>query len=104
MAFCFRVYPKQIEVSFHSFFPLSHQTDEQEVINFLLNTEIIPLCLRIMESGSELSKTVSFYSSSPGSKPFFTAKAIHCIFIISMHLRESIYRVKTKQKTPTNIC
>uniref|UniRef100_A0A2K6RAV1 CCR4-NOT transcription complex subunit 9 n=1 Tax=Rhinopithecus roxellana TaxID=61622 RepID=A0A2K6RAV1_RHIRO len=26
-----------------------------EVINFLLTTEIIPLCLRIMESGSELS-------------------------------------------------
>lgn len=35
------------------------QTDEAEVINFLLTTEIIPLCLRIMESGSELSKTVS---------------------------------------------
>ena len=34
------------------------QTDEQEVITFLLTTEIIPLCLRIMESGSELSKTV----------------------------------------------
>ncbi|KAK3108712.1 hypothetical protein FSP39_014018 [Pinctada imbricata] len=33
------------------------KTDEQEVINFLLTTEIIPLCLRIMESGSELSKT-----------------------------------------------
>ena len=28
------------------------------MINFLLTTEIIPLCLRIMESGSELSKTV----------------------------------------------
>lgn len=36
------------------------KTDEQEVINFLLTTEIIPLCLRIMESGSELSKTVFF--------------------------------------------
>lgn len=36
------------------------KTDEQEVINFLLTTEIIPLCLRIMESGSELSKTVKF--------------------------------------------
>ena len=35
------------------------QTDEPDVINFLLTTEIIPLCLRIMESGSELSKTVS---------------------------------------------
>ena len=28
------------------------------MINFLLQTEIIPLCLRIMETGSELSKTV----------------------------------------------
>ncbi|KAG0724988.1 CCR4-NOT transcription complex subunit 9 [Chionoecetes opilio] len=36
-------------------------TDEQEVINFLLTTEIIPLCLRIMESGSELSKTVATF-------------------------------------------
>ena len=35
------------------------KTDEQDVITFLLTTEIIPLCLRIMESGSELSKTVS---------------------------------------------
>ena len=40
------------------------QTDEQEVINFLLTTEIIPLCLRIMESGSELSKTVSSFSNT----------------------------------------
>jgi len=31
------------------------------VINFLLTTEIIPLCLRIMESGSELSKTVATF-------------------------------------------
>lgn len=37
------------------------QTDEAEVINFLLTTEIIPLCLRIMESGSELSKTVATF-------------------------------------------
>lgn len=40
------------------------KTDEQEVINFLLTTEIIPLCLRIMESGSELSKTVRLLSSN----------------------------------------
>lgn len=33
--------------------------DDTEVINFLLSTEIIPLCLRTMEMGSELSKTVS---------------------------------------------
>jgi hypothetical protein len=31
------------------------------VINFLLTTEIIPLCLRIMETGSELSKTVATF-------------------------------------------
>ncbi|CAG0912738.1 unnamed protein product [Notodromas monacha] len=37
------------------------KSDEQEVINFLLTTEIIPVCLRIMESGSELSKTVATF-------------------------------------------
>jgi len=31
------------------------------VINFLLSTEIIPLCLRTMEMGSELSKTVATF-------------------------------------------
>lgn len=31
------------------------------MINFLLTTEIIPLCLRIMETGSELSKTVAIF-------------------------------------------
>ena len=33
--------------------------DNTEVIQYLINTEIIPLCLRIMERGSELSKNVS---------------------------------------------
>jgi CCR4-NOT transcription complex subunit 9 len=37
------------------------KTDETEVITFLLTTEIIPLCLRIMEMGSELSKTVATF-------------------------------------------
>jgi CCR4-NOT transcription complex subunit 9 len=37
------------------------QVDDSEVITFLLNTEIIPLCLRIMENGSELSKTVATF-------------------------------------------
>lgn len=37
------------------------KTDEEEVINFLLTTEIIPLCLKIMDSGSELSKTVATF-------------------------------------------
>jgi CCR4-NOT transcription complex subunit 9 len=37
------------------------KTDEPEVINFFLTTEIIPLCLRIMDTGSELSKTVATF-------------------------------------------
>jgi CCR4-NOT transcription complex subunit 9 len=37
------------------------KNDSTEVINFLLQTEIIPLCLRIMESGTELSKTVAIF-------------------------------------------
>ncbi|CAL8069774.1 unnamed protein product [Calicophoron daubneyi] len=37
------------------------KTDEPEVITFLLGSEIIPLCLVIMESGSELSKTVATF-------------------------------------------
>lgn len=35
--------------------------DDSEVISFLLQTEIIPLCLRIMDTGSELSKTVATF-------------------------------------------
>lgn len=35
--------------------------DDSEVVSFLLQTEIIPLCLRIMETGSELSKTVATF-------------------------------------------
>eukprot|EP01112_Ceratiomyxa_fruticulosa_P014691 TRINITY_DN4229_c0_g1_i1.p1 TRINITY_DN4229_c0_g1~~TRINITY_DN4229_c0_g1_i1.p1 ORF type:complete len:316 (-),score=35.80 TRINITY_DN4229_c0_g1_i1:178-1125(-) len=35
--------------------------DDPDVIDFLLSTEIIPLCLRIMETGSELSKTVATF-------------------------------------------
>ena len=34
------------------------QADDPTVISFLLRTEIIPLCLQIMESGARLSKTV----------------------------------------------
>jgi CCR4-NOT transcription complex subunit 9 len=37
------------------------QNENSDVINFLLSTEIIPLCLRIMETGSELSKTVAIF-------------------------------------------
>ncbi len=37
------------------------KVDDTEVVTYLLNTEIIPLCLRIMENGSELSKTVATF-------------------------------------------
>lgn len=37
------------------------KNDSSEVVNFLLQTEIIPLCLKIMEDGSELSKTVAIF-------------------------------------------
>eukprot|EP00939_MAST-03C_sp_MAST-3C-sp1_P001060 g1060.t1 len=37
------------------------KVDDSEVVSFLLQTEIIPLCLRIMESGSDLSKTVATF-------------------------------------------
>ena len=37
------------------------KVDNCDVINYLLNTEIIPLCLRIMENGSELSKTIATF-------------------------------------------
>lgn len=40
---------------------LVKQNENSDVINFLLSTEIIPLCLRIMEAGSELSKTVAIF-------------------------------------------
>jgi CCR4-NOT transcription complex subunit 9 len=40
---------------------LIEQVDDPDVVNFLLQTEIIPLCLRIMEMGSELSKTVATF-------------------------------------------
>eukprot|EP01084_Bolivina_argentea_P295112 507998_1 len=35
--------------------------DDGDVINFLLQTEIIPLCIRIMETSSALSKTVATF-------------------------------------------
>ncbi|VDM43247.1 unnamed protein product [Toxocara canis] len=40
---------------------LVNTDDQEEIVNFLLTTEIIPLCLRFMESGCELSKTVAIF-------------------------------------------
>lgn len=42
-------------------FSFGTEPDDTDVISFLLSTEIIPLCLRIMETGSELSKTVATF-------------------------------------------
>ncbi|KAJ9632876.1 uncharacterized protein PV06_09787 [Exophiala oligosperma] len=38
-----------------------NNNNSSPTITFLLTTEIIPLCLRIMETGSELSKTVAIF-------------------------------------------
>jgi CCR4-NOT transcription complex subunit 9 len=35
--------------------------DDETVVSFLVATEIIPLCLRIMETGSDLSRTVATF-------------------------------------------
>lgn len=37
------------------------KNDNPDVVTFLLQTEIIPLCLRIMEGGTEISKTVAIF-------------------------------------------
>mmetsp|Transcript_23857 Transcript_23857/g.34995 ORF Transcript_23857/g.34995 Transcript_23857/m.34995 type:complete len:322 (+) Transcript_23857:119-1084(+) len=37
------------------------KVDDPDVVSFLLQTEIVPLCLRIMDTGSELSKTVATF-------------------------------------------
>ena len=51
-----------MQLAYFAFMSLSGvQVDDTEVINFLLSTEIIPLCLRTMEMGSELSKTVATF-------------------------------------------
>ena len=50
------------------------KVDDTEVVNFLLQTEIIPLCLRIMENGSELSKTVATFI--PSAKARYTSKSL----------------------------
>ena len=50
-----------VKIEFREAVWLWAQVDDTEVINFLLSTEIIPLCLRTMEMGSELSKTVATF-------------------------------------------
>jgi CCR4-NOT transcription complex subunit 9 len=37
------------------------KAEDPDVVRFLLGTEIVPLCLKIMEKGTELSKTVATF-------------------------------------------
>lgn len=67
------------------------KTDEQEVINFLLTTEIIPLCLRIMESGSELSKTVHCYYTSCSNSPPIDLSQMWWICLKHMKLHKLLF-------------
>lgn len=65
--------------------------DDSRVVDFLVQIEIIPLCLRIMSSGTELSKTVATYviqkilSDNKGlmsvSKSFFGPSKKHSPFL-----------------------
>lgn len=40
---------------------MTFQADSEEVVTFLISSKIIPLILRIMETGSELSQTVATF-------------------------------------------
>lgn len=42
-------------------FEFLFQTDNEDVVQFLVSTKIIPLLLRIMETGSELPRTVATF-------------------------------------------
>ena len=48
------------------------QQDDPGVVEFLLSTEIIPLSLRIMEVGTDLSRTVSFPDDADDAEPQHT--------------------------------
>ena len=37
------------------------KADDEDVIKFVLNTEIVPLCLKIMDKGIEISRTVATF-------------------------------------------
>ncbi|KAF8954978.1 Cell differentiation protein rcd1 [Entomortierella lignicola] len=58
---CVASHPETREMFLNGVIGALVKNDNTEVITFLLSTEIIPLCLRIMETGSELSKTVAIF-------------------------------------------
>uniref|UniRef100_A0A452Y9D8 Uncharacterized protein n=1 Tax=Aegilops tauschii subsp. strangulata TaxID=200361 RepID=A0A452Y9D8_AEGTS len=53
------------------------QVDETEVIGVLLQTELIPLCRRTMEMGSELSENPTLPRSDPANF-FLRLSFAHC--------------------------
>jgi len=63
------------------------------VITFLLTIEMIPLCLRIMEAGSELSKTVG---------TFLIAIKHDVVGGSSLESQYRPWRIETSHRTPAN--
>lgn len=76
--------------------------DDSDVIHFLLQTEIIPLCLRIMERGTELSKTVATFiiqkilHDEQGLS--YLCQTAHRFFAVSTVL-ENMVKVQTEQNS-----
>jgi len=62
------------------------QVDDTEAVNFLVTSQVIPLCLRIMETDSELPKLV--------------CHAFFCICPVMAHhvnpIRQHAYRMNAK--------
>lgn len=56
------------------------KNDTPEVINFLLTTEIVPLCLNIIEISSELSKTVAIFIL----QKFYWMNLVYPIYVLPM--------------------
>src|SRR5258708_2879726 len=72
-------------------FPHPQQNENNTVILLLISTEIIPFCLHLMETGSELSKMVAIFIiqkivlnetglmySCPTYERFFAVGTDHC--------------------------
>lgn len=80
------------------------KADDPNVISFLLRTEIIPLCLQIMESGARLSKTVSTFIMQKillddrGLK--YVCQTAERFFAVSNVLRKMVNTEESGQKEP----
>ncbi|KAF8693602.1 hypothetical protein HU200_039008 [Digitaria exilis] len=60
------------------------QVDDTEVVKFLLTSEVIPLCLRIMGTGRELSKTVcrSSFAFAVMSRHAILSYSLTCFWLL----------------------